>query len=103
MENKILKFSEYLKIDEEGRKYNEDLLKEKDGYKLNNGYGKDTYTFTLSATRNLNSSILIYPRHNEQLIFLDAEDLEYFKKKYLPKIEEEYQTEINKIKTKYNK
>lgn len=102
MENKILKFSEYLQIDKEGREHNKKIIESKDAFKM--AYeDKTTYTFTLSAIQNNNSGFRLVGYHNEQLIYLDEEDLEYFKKKYLPKLEDEYQEELAKLKTKYSK
>lgn len=34
---------------------------------------------------------------------LDSEDLEYFKKKYLPKLDEEYEKNLKELNSKYNK
>ena len=34
---------------------------------------------------------------------LEEEDMSYLKNKYLPKLEDEYQSEINKINKMYNK
>ena len=38
-----------------------------------------------------------------QLITLDDEDINYFKNKYLPKLEDEYQTNLAELNKKYNK
>lgn len=34
---------------------------------------------------------------------LDSEDLEYFKNKYLPKLDEEYEENLKELNSKYNK
>lgn len=37
-----------------------------------------------------------------EVIYLDDEDIDYFYKKYAPRLEEEKKNEINKIEQKYS-
>ena len=64
--------------------------------------GEEVVTFHLSC--DYRSGMFYHPSGiNKNLLELDQEDLEYFKKKYLPKLEEEYQTNLTELNNKYNK
>ena len=97
MGNKILEFSKLLAEDKNNRKINE-TDNSKDIY---NGYEFKTHTFSLAYTTNYNT--IMHSSHPIALITLDEEDMSYLKNKYLPKLEDEYQSEINKINKMYNK
>lgn len=97
MGNKILKFSKLLEEDKNNRKINE-TDNSKDIY---NDYEFNTHTFSLAYTTNYNT--IMHNNHPSALITLDEEDMSYLKNKYLPKLEDEYQSEINKINKMYNK
>ena len=45
-------------------------------------------------------SYTIYGPHS--LITLDKEDIEYFKRKYLPKVKDQFQEELKNLKIKFN-
>ena len=82
MDNKLLEFSEKLNA----KKVNDKKIKEE-------------ITFYLGYRSNM----VFVNNPYITLIKLDQEDLEYFKKKYLPKIEDEYQANLAELNKKYNK
>ena len=89
MENNLLKFKEHLDIKEGKDKILSDIF---------------NTSFYLCADVYKKGEIYIRnPFKNESvtLIKLDNEDIEYFKNKYLPKLQEEMQEKINKIKKEY--
>ena len=100
MKNDYRKFSEYLEKTRVAKANNEIKLASKDTTMWM--YLDDYYRFSLSAEAIYPASIMI-SRYNEPLIFLDEEDIEYFKSKYLPKIEEQYRAEMAELRNKYNK
>ena len=77
MSNKLLEFSEKL-----AEKKKENSVKFYLGYTDNHRYS-------------------IYGPYS--LIELDEEDLNYFKNKYLPKMEDEYQANLAELNSKYGK
>jgi CRISPR/Cas system endoribonuclease Cas6 (RAMP superfamily) len=94
MANNLLKFSEILEENKEANWINSTI---KDG----SGIGKIrwNYDFVLAAKHRE----LFLPNLEPILIYLDEEDVEYFKNKYLPKINDEFQDELRKLKNRYNK
>lgn len=58
--------------------------------------------FTLTGVDWVEGNFWIraYP---DRLIILDEEDIQYFANKYLPKLQEEMENKINKIKEEYGK
>ena len=95
-ENKILEFSQKLNSTEQNKDFNAsldtgDLISQQ----------KPTYTFYLAC--ELNNATYYYGQWIDPLITLDEEDLKYFKKKYLPKIEDEYQKQLKELKDKYGR
>ena len=69
---------------------------------LNNESGDEVVTFYLSCDCR---SGMFYNASgiNKKLIELDQDDLDYFKNKYFPKLEDEYQTNLAELNKKYNK
>lgn len=95
MENKILEFSKQLQANKENIPYN----KNRDHLKP---LGKPEYTFYLESKESYEGFISIYNPHNT-LIELDEEDINYFKNKYLPYLEDEYQKQLQELNKKYNR
>ena len=96
MANDLLRFGKYVKDTEINKEYNSKLGSH-DIFSR-----KEEYKFHLCAT-------WIYPfgitlgRSYEWLVDLDEEDINYFKNKYLPKLNSEMEYKINKIKDEYSK
>lgn len=42
-----------------------------------------------------------FPNHGRTMLTLDEEDIEYFMRKYLPKLADELREEMDKLKDKY--
>lgn len=86
MENKFLNFKKIIDLGTIGNKtYNKFYLSANGFSSVNHGIHISGSTFS------------------DTLFELDDEDVDFLKKKYLPKIEDEYQDELNKLKEKYNK
>lgn len=94
MANNLLKFSELLEENREASQVNSTI---KDGSEI--GKMRWTYDFVLVAKYKEP----FMPTLESTLIHLDDEDIEYFKNKYLPKINDEFQYELSKLKKRYNK
>ena len=96
MTSDLLRFSKYIKDTEINKEYNSKLGSH-DIFSR-----KEEYRFHLCAT-------LIYPfgislsGSYHWLIDLDEEDINYFKNKYLPKLNSEMDDKINRIKDEYSK
>ena len=96
MASDLLRFSKYVKDTEINKEYNSKLGSH-DIFSR-----KEEYKFHLCAT-------WIYPfgitlgGYTERLIDLDEEDINYFKNKYLPKLNCEMDDKINRIKDEYSK
>jgi hypothetical protein len=99
MENNYLEFSKQLRKTEENRNYNNDL----NYHQKLMGASKETFNFYM-CSEEIDSSLLFLGRNYiQKLIKLDNEDIEYFKNKYLPKINDQFQDELEALKLKFNK
>jgi hypothetical protein len=99
MANDLLRFSELLKEDEVNRKFN-DSIDPKDILDLHRAM--PTHNFMLAYNTSYPGTIT-WGNYPSKLISLDEEDIEYFKNKYLPKLNDEFQEELAKLKKRYNK
>lgn len=67
--------------------------------KKNSAYARESAVFYL--TFSYISDLYLGPMPNDILLSLDEEDIAYFMNKYLPKLQDELNEEINKLKAKY--
>lgn len=102
MNNKYLEFSEQLRTTKENEVKNKERLENGDWRAITTGL-YETYKFSLCSLWNSGGNYISFTNRFSPLIELDEEDMEYFKNKYLPKIEDQYQNELREIKKKYNK
>lgn len=101
MNNKLLEFKTKVFAKEVNDKIRQELKEEtSDLYKHYDS--PEIIKFQLCCTSSF--EYMSYIRNSPSvLIELDQEDLEYFKKKYLPKMEDEYQANLAELNKKYNK
>lgn len=84
----IVDFFHLVEKDKLAKEYNERLLKDSDAYQIQllQILKEYTYDFSLQVTTNYHT--LNYHNTAKFLFHLDEDDLEYFKNKYLLKLEE---------------
>ena len=101
MNNKLLEFKTKVLAKEVNDKIHQELKEESsDLYK--HYEAPEIIKFQLCYTSRFNH--ISYIRNSPDiLIELDQEDLEYFKNKYLPKMEDEYKANLAELNKKYNK
>lgn len=103
MTNNLLEFSKKLTEKQKNDKYTKDVLESKgDPYLYSDS--KTTINFCL-AYKEVYSGLGLIGNYNgpRVLITLYEEDLNYFKNKYLPKMEDEYQDNLRELQSKYGK
>ena len=96
MASDLLRFSKYVKDTEINKEYNSKLGSH-DIFSR-----KEEYKFHLCATWIYPFGITLGGSYH-WLIDLDEEDINYFKNKYLPKLNGEMDDKINRIKDEYSK
>lgn len=101
MENKLLEFKQLLDKKEVEDVKIKELKEDKNPMKYFYSCSENigfylSYVRTMTGTFNFNIPVI-------RLLELDSEDLEYFKKKYLPKLDEEYEKNLKELNSKYNK
>lgn len=101
MDYKLNEFSEMLQKKKRKDEYNRKVLESKDSIARLTSYESNIH-FTLCVSEE-NNVFLGFGNRNRPLIQLDEGDLEYFKNKYLPKLEDEYQKNLDELNRKYNK
>jgi len=99
VENNILDFKKRLLINEEIECKNNTSIK-LGPLKSTRLQENISYTFHLCSKFH---SEYIFGESFRDLITLDKEDIEYFKRKYLPKLEEELNNKLENIKKEYGK
>lgn len=101
MYNNILEFIKEIEANKINIPFNKTLLEQSSCLHLINS--RETYNFALCSYYIPGGMQLSANNYYTPLITLDEEDLEYFKKKYLLKLEIEYQRELKELNKKYNK
>ena len=101
MEYKLNEFSEMLQKKKKNDEYHKKVLASKETIAMLTDHTSYIH-FNLCVSENYSMSFGI-GNPNRPLIQLDEADLEYFKNKYLPKIEDEYQKNLDELNRKYNK
>ena len=96
MASDLLRFSKYIRDTEINKEYNS-RLGSHDIFSR-----KEEYKFNLCATWRYPFGITL-GRSYHWLIDLDEEDVNYFKNKYLPKLNGEMDDKIRRIKDEYSK
>ena len=96
MKDNIRKFFNLLGETKKNEEINENLIEDKK-YHLN--YLLDIHNFYLAYQTNYHT--IVYNNFPSTLIKLDKEDIEYFVKKYYPKLKEEMEDNLQDIKNKY--
>lgn len=97
--NKILEFSNLLIENKKNNLINEELKSSNDSLSWMNK--ANTHSFSLAYRTAYNT--LVSNNHPRTLITLDEEDIDYFKRKYLSKLNKEMQSKIDAIKLEYKK
>ena len=99
MENRILEFKKALNRQKECQEEYKEYQESKD---------PKCYTLFLGTHIRFNLNYEEYgpglmQSYSRQLFTLDEEDINYLKNKYLPKLQEELEISINKLKEEYGK
>ena len=101
MENKLLEFKNKVKIKEEVDKTLAELkVKSLERYRHYTPPESVVFKLYFESSKFLGS---FTSYDNGEVLELDSEDLEYFKKKYLPKLDEEYENNLKELNGKYGK
>lgn len=106
MENDVLKFSNQLSESIKADKINGELDNSiKDGANAYDAMLKQlpSYKFVLGSYYVPGGMTYMIQNPITRLITLDNEDIQYFKNKYLPKVEDQYQKELDELNKKFNR